>query len=449
MQDLDAESLAKTLTERSPAGIAEEVRELIVAGTLTAGMRLPTVRDVAAELGMSVGSVASAYGLLREGGLVETRRRGGTRIVEGGHLGPRFSGWSEVDLLRCAPDPHLLPSAEDALLRAVKQHDVNTWSREHIITDLARELSARLTDLPRSFAAVSSGAEGLWLATRAAAEQGATLAVAEPASPGYLAVLESLGLHTLAVTCDEEGPRPEDLEQALDGGAAVFVHCPGGAFSDRGTLSAERALVLEKVLERHPDTLIIEDDPLGPVSEYQQGHSLDVLFPEQTLRVLGFDRAMGIDVRTSVLAGPKALIDRCLMHRSGGVASNSRLLQHALAHMLRDPQVTHRLQSARTHYALRRRLALDTFAETGLTVRSGPASWALWVEVSDERAAALALAGRGVVVDLGAGSMISQQRPGMLRLSIAQLPEDPSLLRELARLVADAASGQLEDVTFL
>ncbi|GAA3060193.1 MULTISPECIES: PLP-dependent aminotransferase family protein [Actinomycetes] len=449
MADVEAESLARSLTERSPAGIAEQIRELIAAGVLTAGMRLPTVRDVATEIGVSVGTVAQAWALLREGGLVETRRRGGTRIIEGADpLGGEFAGWSGVDLLYCSPDPHLLPPLDEALAKALKQPGINAWGREHMLPELQKELQKRLTDQPREFVTVSSGTEALWLATRAAAESGDTIAVEEPTSPGYLSVLQSMGLRAVGVPVDEQGPVPERLSEALEAGAVAFVHSPGGAFSDRHTLTPERGLALEAALEAAPEVLIIEDDPLGPLGP-GAAPSLDALFPERTVRVLGFERAFGMDLRTSALAGSRELVQRCVRHRSGGVASNSRILQHALVQLLRDPVVSHRLTSARGHYATRRRLALEAFEAAGLTARAGTHSWAVWVEVADERAAALALSGQGVVADVGAASHVTEQPTGLLRFSVAQLPEDDAVLAELAQLVRRAAVGELGEATFV
>ncbi|GAA1181886.1 GntR family transcriptional regulator [Nesterenkonia xinjiangensis] len=449
MADIEAESLARSLTERSPAGIAEQVRELIAAGVLSAGMRLPTVRDVATEIGVSVGTVAQAWALLREGGLVETRRRGGTRIIEGrGPLAGEFSGWAGVDLLYCSPDPSLLPPLDEPMSKALKQPGINAWGREHMVADLQRELQKLLTDQPREFITVSSGTEALWLATRAVAESGDLIAVEEPASPGYLSVLQSMGLRAVGVAVDEHGPLPERLAEALEAGAVAFVHSPQGAFSDRHVLTPQRGLALEGTLQAHPHVVIIEDDPLGPLAP-PEVPSLDALFPERTLRVLGFERAFGMDLRTSALAGPRKLVQACLRHRSGGVASNSRLLQHALVEMLRDPVVSHRITSARGHYAIRRGLALEAFEAAGLPARAGEHSWAVWVEVPDERSAALALSGQGVVVDVGSGSFVTELPTGLLRLSAAQLPEDDAVLADLAQLVSRAASGALDEATFV
>lgn len=81
MSDLDAEDLAGRLPDRTPAGIADRISELIEMKVLPADSRLPTVRDLAQELGVSVGTIAQAWSQLRERGLVETRRRGGTRVL--------------------------------------------------------------------------------------------------------------------------------------------------------------------------------------------------------------------------------------------------------------------------------------------------------------------------------------------------------------------------------
>lgn len=81
MTELDAEELTARLSDRTPAGIAEQIGQLISEKLLPVDSRLPTVRDVAQELGVSVGTIAQAWSLLREQGLVETRRRGGTRVL--------------------------------------------------------------------------------------------------------------------------------------------------------------------------------------------------------------------------------------------------------------------------------------------------------------------------------------------------------------------------------
>jgi DNA-binding transcriptional regulator YhcF (GntR family) len=60
--------------------IRAQIENQIRLGKLTNGQRLPTVRQLAADLGIAPGTVARAYAGLESEGLIETRRGAGTRV---------------------------------------------------------------------------------------------------------------------------------------------------------------------------------------------------------------------------------------------------------------------------------------------------------------------------------------------------------------------------------
>lgn len=62
--------------------IAEQIAARIKGGTLRPGELLPPVRQLAAELEVNANTVASAYARLRDAGLVATRGRAGTVVLE-------------------------------------------------------------------------------------------------------------------------------------------------------------------------------------------------------------------------------------------------------------------------------------------------------------------------------------------------------------------------------
>lgn len=62
--------------------IRRQVSSLIAIGELTTGQRLPTVRALAADLGVAVGTVTRAYRELEAAGLIESRRRLGTVVAQ-------------------------------------------------------------------------------------------------------------------------------------------------------------------------------------------------------------------------------------------------------------------------------------------------------------------------------------------------------------------------------
>jgi DNA-binding transcriptional regulator YhcF (GntR family) len=77
-----------SLDADSPVPPFEQVRTTLAQQmadrTLPVGTRLPTVRALAAELGIAVNTVARAYRELEAAGLVETRGRAGTFVSAAG-----------------------------------------------------------------------------------------------------------------------------------------------------------------------------------------------------------------------------------------------------------------------------------------------------------------------------------------------------------------------------
>ena len=67
----------------------------VADGTLVAGTRLPTVRALAADLGLAVNTVAKAYRALEADGVIETRGRAGTFVASSAMSGVA----TEVDQL--------------------------------------------------------------------------------------------------------------------------------------------------------------------------------------------------------------------------------------------------------------------------------------------------------------------------------------------------------------
>ncbi|WP_022873325.1 aminotransferase class I/II-fold pyridoxal phosphate-dependent enzyme [Nesterenkonia alba] len=436
MSEIDAVALAERLGTRTPGGIAQQIHQLVDDGVLSPGTRLPTVRDLAQEIGVSVGTIAQAWAQLRADGVVETRRRGGTRVLERAEAGGEFPGFARIDVFAGSPDPALLPDLQEAAAAALKHPSINTWSREHLAAELWEAVASDVPFTPEAAVAAGGGAEGLWLAVRAAVEPGELLAVETPASPGVLELITRLGAEVVEVDTDESGPTPAAVGEAVDAGARALVTSPAGAFSWRHRLTAERAAELGQVLAG-TGVIVVEDDPLGPLAE-PPAVSVGESLPEQTLRVVDYGRVFGVDLRTSILAGSERLIDRTVELRAQGLGSHSRILQHMLAHLASSADQRRQVASARRRYQRRRTLALEAFVRAGLEVSSGPGSWSVWVEVPDEQKAALALSAEGIVVDVAGSCYPSPPGWSAVRIAVAHLPEDDQLLDQLAARVKAA-----------
>lgn len=75
--------------EGGPArDIYRQLRALIVSGQLASHERLPTVRQLAVDLGVAPGTAAKAYKMLESDSLVVSRTAAGTRVAESAGLLP-------------------------------------------------------------------------------------------------------------------------------------------------------------------------------------------------------------------------------------------------------------------------------------------------------------------------------------------------------------------------
>src|SRR5512137_2842581 len=63
--------------------IVERVGHLVATGVLKPGDQLPTVRQLATDLRVNFNTVARAYRLLDEAGVISTQRGRGTYVLEG------------------------------------------------------------------------------------------------------------------------------------------------------------------------------------------------------------------------------------------------------------------------------------------------------------------------------------------------------------------------------
>lgn len=77
--------------------IVEQIRGAIEGGDLMAGSQLPTVRQLAGDLGIAPNTVARAYAELQETGWLTSEGRRGTRVSDGP---PRASGRQRLHILK-------------------------------------------------------------------------------------------------------------------------------------------------------------------------------------------------------------------------------------------------------------------------------------------------------------------------------------------------------------
>jgi len=439
-----AGELADRLPETSARGIAAAMTDLIRSGELAPGASLPTVRALAARLGVSPGTVAEAWATLRKHRMITTLGRRGSmvsgpptiahpvRFERLGDLGDRLT----QDLAIAAPDPALLPPLEEALLAGVRTPRLNDYSRTAVTPALLEAVRGTWPFTPEAWLAVGGGFEGVHLLCQALLVPGDRVAVEEPTAVRLLDILDALEVRTVPVACDGEGPVPESLTEALTARPAMFLLQPRAQTPCGWSMSARRAEALAAALEGAANVAVVEDDGLGPLAAVP-ACSIGAHLPDRTVVVRSYSKAYGPDLRLAVLGGPQSIVEKARVLRTYGTGWTSRILQDALAHLLTDSTTAAHVEDAARHYRLRRTGLAERLAGHGIKTRNHD-GLSLWIPVADETSALVTLAARGTTASPGSHFSTSPHPPH-IRIAITRLSGDPAALDTTAALVALAA----------
>ena len=100
--------------------IRRQIVALISSGVLASEERLPSVRQLANDLGVAPGTIGRAYRELEAGGWIRSRRGGGTRV----HRTPPISGDPNDELTELADrftkSARLLGHADSVIVESIK-----------------------------------------------------------------------------------------------------------------------------------------------------------------------------------------------------------------------------------------------------------------------------------------------------------------------------------------
>ncbi|GIG36898.1 aminotransferase-like domain-containing protein [Cellulomonas pakistanensis] len=443
--------VAQHVEDRSPRGIAAAVSRLVRSGDLRPGDRLPTVRRLAADLGVSPATVSGAWQALAAVGLVASRGRAGTVVLPepASWLPPRYrdlaaggrsAGGTEpggtarplpgaatgtpgrspvaaapatrpgrpLDLSTGTPDPALLPPLGRALARvaaATPAAGTGSYLGAPVVEPLERLLRTSWPFTPQRVTVVDGAVDAMSRTLEQLAGFGDRVVVEDPSFPPIFDLCDQLGLERVPVPLDRQGLRPDALAAALRTGAEVVVlqpraHNPTGV-SMTSTRARELAAVVRKHLAQTPGAglTIVEDDHSGEIAS-SADVSLGSHLPDRVVHVRSYSKSHGPDLRIAAVGGPAAVLDRVVARRMLGPGWTSRLLQHVLADLLDDGEALAAVAQARRTYYARQRALSTALAGHGVEVQPGDGI-NLWVPVADEATALVRLAAAGIRVAPG------------------------------------------------
>ncbi|HEY0372984.1 MAG TPA: aminotransferase class I/II-fold pyridoxal phosphate-dependent enzyme [Thermoanaerobaculia bacterium] len=420
----------------SSVNIARSVENAVSGGKLDAGALLPPVRTLAEHRGVSPATVAAAYRLLRERGVVVADGRRGTRVRWAPPIAtPRALPLPRNvrDLAEGNPDPELLPRLPALQLeQRLYGEDLN----DRKLIELARE-QFRADGVHAEHVSVVSGAlDGIERVLREHLRAGDRVIVEDPCFTGILDLLHALSLVAVPVSVDDEGLVPAELRRATRSAQALIV-TPRAQNPSGAALTPRRARELRSILAIRRDVLLIEDDHAGAVAGADYLTLIDKT-REHWAVVRSVSKSLGPDLRVALLAADPQTHARVEGRQTLGVRWVSHILQRVVVSLWRDraPARAGRAYTERRNALLRelRTRGIEAHGASGLNV---------WIPVAQESATVQALRQLGWAVQAGERYRIAS--PPAIRVTIASLaPTDAARFAEdLASVITPArrASG--------
>jgi DNA-binding transcriptional MocR family regulator len=433
------------MAARSASELVRAVEDAVAGGQLSPGERLPSVRRLAVEVGLSPATVSAGLAELRRRGVVVSEARRGTRI---GDVPPISSSRPTLtvpegasDLSRGNPDPALLPDLELAL--AASKLPVRLYGEAPLLPELASLANQRLRadGLDGEGLCIVSGAlDGIERVLQTHTRPGDRVAVENPGYTALFDLLRAQGLLLEPVAVDDRGMRPDRLQAALARGASAVIVTPRGQNPTGAAFDSIRAGELRDVLVAAPDVLVIEDDHLGAVA----GAPLHTLTGGRSrwAATRSVAKAYGPDLRLAVLTGDANTVARVEGRQQCGPGWVSHILQTLVHSLWADPQVEAQIAQASSTYSIRRQALLDRLEDRGVPAH-GSSGLNVWVPVGDEAAVVGSLLQRGWAVASGAPYRLGATAPA-IRITTATLGEDQAcrLARDLAEVLTPAAASR-------
>ncbi len=418
---------------RSSVNIAASIERALSHGSVAPGDLLPPVRDVAADLRVSPATVAAAYRMLRDRGIVIADGRRGTRFREAAPVArpatplPR----NVRDLATGNPDPRLMP-----VLPSVKPKQ--RLYRDTLNDPEVLRIARRQFDddgVPAGEVAITSGAlDGVERVLREHLRPGDRVIVEDPCFSGIADLLASLALTPVPVRVDDEGLAFDALRRALRRPPSALIATPRAQNPTGAALSPKRARQLRSLLKLHPDLLIVEDDHAGAIAGAAY-HTLVAPSHRRWAVVRSMSKSLGPDLRIAFLTGDPLTIARVEGRQTLGMRWVSHVLQRIVVEVLKKPATARLLRRATETYDARRFALIDELARHGIAAH-GASGLNAWIEVPDETAVVRGLLDRGWAVNPGDRYRIDTPPAIRVTTSDLELPDARRFASDLAALLA-------------
>ncbi len=458
--------------------VVQFIRELVNAGTLKVGDRLPSIRQLSATTGYSTVTIHHGYELLESQGYCEARPRAGFYLIRAPAQHEEFPEEREQ-----SPEPLAIEDLSESLLLSFQSKALSAFGAPYPSDDLYNR-----TELDMTLRRVLRGrkptgvdeAEGdpelrLQIAKRTAQRQIATRhqdvivtgssmqafnlcldAFTEPndiilvESPSYFPALSAIRRRNLRVVEIYSHPRtgvdPDQFEYIVRNNRIRVALLMGNHHYPTGITYSETAMRKIVVVAQKHNVMIIENDMLGEL-KYGSGHASSFKQFDTSNNVIqysSFEYTLAPEYGLGWIIAGKYTKRLLAASYLGGCTSDWRI-QRAIAEHLSTRSQDRALRRIRTELAFRMEKGLQILADTlpaecSFSMPIG--GFTCWVRAqprfSSSRAAiALNRKNVGFIPGPVFSAARSFENFFAMNLSFPWTPENEAKVEKIARVIAD------------
>jgi DNA-binding transcriptional MocR family regulator len=395
--------------------IIAQVKHQISIGGLPAGTRLPPVRQLAEELGVTRLTVHNAYAELQTAGWVEATVGKGTYVRAGiqsaemvahhlalhhnaKHYCADMSRIMQLGTVRtlayAVPDGDLIPGEELVGIMNQLRHDAAMLMHygeqegdSMLRVEIARLLADRgIEAMPDEVLITNGATQGLALIVQSLVGPDDCVLLEQPIYIGQIKVFDALGIKAIGVPMDGEGPRLDILEQLIIKHRPRFFSTIPNFHNPTGIVMSQARRIALLDLARRYELPIVEDDVFALLSyDGPPPLALKALDRDNlVITISSLSKILAPGLRIGILVAPPPLHQKMVNLKWAIELSGTTITQRAMACYLQDGRLKSHLRRVLPIYRDRRDAlmrSLNRHMPDGVTWTHPAGGFGCWVSL--------------------------------------------------------------------
>jgi DNA-binding transcriptional MocR family regulator len=377
--------------------IADRIAEDIEHGALRPGEQMPTHRELAVRLGVTVGTITRAYAEAQRRGLLVGETGRGTYVREDlfADAFPPTVGTDDdslIDLSLNIPPvstgDQLGQSLAATLASLSNRTNLSSLMGYHSPTGAERHRAAGAAWVSRSGlkaeasrVLITSGAlHAMTVVFSTLTKPGDTIFTESLTYPGMKNLAHLLHLRLQGLPVDDEGIIPEAFERACRSGSVRVLYTIPTIHNPLGIVAPEeRRREIARIAQEN-DVSIIEDDVHSFILE-RPPLPLSAFAPERSYYILTTSKSIAGGMRIGYLVAPERMVERLATSLRATVWMAAPLMAEIASEWIKDGTAERLVEQKRKEAQERQQMTRRILQ--GLRFRAHPLSFHIWLELPE------------------------------------------------------------------